>query len=261
MRASWTGTINFGLVSIPVRLFRAVEEHHVRFRFLHRECRTPLVTQRYCPFHEEVIPWEEVARGYEVAPDQFIVLEEDEVEEAAGARVRHRLDIQAFVDPAEIDPIYFETSYYAEPIPEARPAYALLQQAMAQTARAGIGTMALRAREALTAVRPYDSALVVQTLYYADEVRSPASLDLPREAVPPRELRTAIRLIENMAEPFVARHFTDEYHRRLLARIEEKAEAEAPMGVAAGAPTTEGELMANLQASISAVRQSRGEPA
>jgi len=260
MRASWAGVINFGLVSIPVRLFRAVAEHRVHFRYLHRECRTPLVTRRYCPFHEEVIPWQEVARGYEIAPDQFIVVEEEDVERAAADTAHsHRIDIQAFVDPAEIEPIYYETSYYAEPRPEAQPAYALLQQAMRQTARVGVATMALRARETLAAVRPYDNVIVVQRLFYADEVLSPAPLAVPREAVAPRELRTAIRLIENLAEPFAAQHYADEYHRRLMSLIEEKAEERAPVAVVEAVAPEEASMLAELQASISAVKETRRE--
>jgi DNA end-binding protein Ku len=258
MRASWTGAISFGLVSIPVRLFRAVERHPMRLRYLHRECRTPLVTRRYCPLHERVIPWQEVVRGYEIEPDRYIVVEDQEIEQAARRGVRERrIDIEAFVDPAEIDPIYADTGYYAEPRPEGRPAYALLQQAMAQTARAAVARFALRGRERLAAIRPYDGALLVQTLHYADELRSPAGLDLPAEAAPARELRTAIRLIESMAEPFAARPLTDEYHRRLMARIEERAEAEAPVPVGP-APERE-DLLTALQASIGAVDESRRE--
>ncbi len=256
MRASWTGAISFGLALIPVRLLRAVEAHPMRFRYLHRECRTPLVTRRYCPVHEEVVPWQGVVRGYEIEPGRYIVVEESELEEAGRrAAPRRRLDIEAFVDPQEIDPIYYGTSYYAEPVPEGRPAYALLQQAMAQTARAAVARFTLRGRERLAAIRPHDGALLVQTLHYADEVRSPAGLDLPAEAVSPRELRTAIRLIESLAEPFAARPLTDEYHRRLMAHIEERAEAEMP--VPAGPVGEEKDLLSTLQASIRAVQESR----
>ncbi|MDI7278185.1 MAG: Ku protein, partial [Anaerolineae bacterium] len=260
MRASWTGAINFGLVSIPVRLYRAVEERHVRFRYLHRVCRTPLAIRRYCPYHEDIVPWEEVARGFEVAPDQYIIVEEQELEEAAADTThRHTIDIRSFVDLAEIDPIYFDTSYYAEPRPEASPAYAVLQQAMLQTARAAVATMLLRTRETLVAIRPYQDVLVVQTLYFAEEVLSPAPLDVPREAVPPRELRTAIRLIENMAEPFAAQHYADEYHRRLMSLIDEKAAQLVPAWKVEGREAQEGRLTSDLEASIEAVKQSRRE--
>lgn len=259
IRASWTGTLHFGLVAMPVRLFRAVSEHHVHLRYLHRQCRTPVVTRRYCPLHQEVIPWEEVARGYEIAPDQFVIVEEEEIESAAADTSHpHRIDIRAFVDLDEIDPIYYDASYYAEPEPAARPAYALLQQAMQHTARAGVATMALRRRTSLAAVRPYDGAILVQQLHFADEINSPAPLEIPRPAVEPRELRTAIRLIESLAEPFAAQHFVDEYHRRLLSLIEERAEERMPAGVMEPRPPERvGELLAELQASISAVQESR----
>ena len=252
MRASWTGAIHFGLVSIPVRLFRAVEEPRVRFRYLHCTCRTPLLTQRYCPYHEHTVPWQEVIRGYEIAPDQFIVVEREEIERARPERERaRRIDIQAFVDLGEIEPIYYHTSYHAEPLEEGRPAYALLQQAMRQTARAAVAQLILRGRETLAAIRPYGDALLVQTLFYADQVRPTTTLDLPREAATPRELRTAIRLIENMAEPFRARLFTDEYHRRLMSLIEERIPA------LAGPPPARPELVEELEASIDAVGESR----
>lgn len=260
MRASWTGAISFGLVSIPVRLFRAVEEHHVRFRYIHRVCRTPVTIRRYCPYHEDVVPWEEVARGFEVAPDEYVIVEEQELEEAAADTAHRRtIDIRAFVDLAEIDPIYYDTGYYAEPRPEASNAYAVLQQAMRQTGRAAVATMLLRTRETLAAIRPYDDVLLVHTLYFADEVLSPAPLDVPHEAVPPRELRTAIRLIENMAEPFAAQHFTDEYHRRLMSTIDEKAARLVPAWKVEGRQEQEARLISDLESSIEAVRQSRRE--
>ncbi len=258
MRATWTGAISFGLVSIPVRLFRAVEEHRIRFRYLHRECRTPLEIRRYCPFHEEVVPWEEVVRGYEVAPDEYIVMERDELEQVEAAPGR-RIEIQAFVDLDEIDPIHYDTSYYAEPLAEGRPAYALLQQAMQQTARVAVARLTLRGREILAAIRPYQNALLIETLYYADEIRPVTSLALPTEAVPPRELRTAIRLIESLAEPFVARRYTDEYHRRLMSLIEEKAEARVPVGGPPERAPTERTLLGDLQASLSVVEEIRRE--
>jgi len=251
MRASWTGAIAFGLVSIPVRLYNAIEAHPVRLRFLHRECGTPLVTRRYCPLHERVVPWAEVVRGYEVEPGRYIVLEEADLEAARSDGPRpHRIEIEAFVDPAEIDPILFGGSYYAQPELEGRPAYTLLRQAMAQTARVAVARFVMRGRERLAAIRPHHRALLVQTLHYIDEIRPEEELDLPTEAAPPRELRTAIRLIESLAEPFAARPLTDEYQRRLLSVIEERAEAEAP------APREE-ELLTALQASIGSVRESR----
>jgi DNA end-binding protein Ku len=133
---------------------------------------------------------------------------------------------------------------------------------MRQTARAGVATMAMRERETLAAVRPYDGVIAVQRLHYADEINSAAPLDVPREAAAPRELRTAIRLIESLAEPFAAQHFVDEYHRRLMSLIEEREEAErVPAGVIEPRPREEGELLAELQASIGAVRETRGEGA
>jgi DNA end-binding protein Ku len=196
-------------------------------------------------------------RGFEVAPGQFVVVEADELAEAQTALVRsRRIDIQAFVDLGEIEPIYFEASYYAEPLTEGRPSYALLQQAMRQTARAAIARLALRQRERLAALWPWEDALVVHTLYFADEVRSPATLDLPTEEADPRELRTAIRLIEAMAERFTPRRLPDEYYRRLMTIIEQKAEAGAGRPVAEGAGARP-ELLGELQASISAVQQSR----
>lgn len=253
MRASWTGTIGFGLVNIPVRLYRAVEEHRARFRYLHRTCRTPLVTRRYCPVHEEIVPWEEVVRGYEVAPNAYIVLEPEELERAAAEKER-RLEIEQFIDQTEIDPLYYDTAYYAEPTPEGRPAYSLLQQAMRQTARVAVAHMTMRGREARASIRPLEDALVVETLFYADEVRPPAQLDLPHGAASPRELRTAIRLIESLAAPFRPEQAADRYYERLMSIIEKKAEARA-----AEAQERPAGLLGELQASLSAAAESRRE--
>ena len=259
MRASWVGAIHFGLVAIPVRLWRAVREHHARLRYLHRSCRTPLITQRYCPYHEHVVSWDEIVRGYEIAPGQFV---EVEAEDLAGTKATEmvrsrRIEIQSFIDLAEIDPLYFGAGYYAEPLPEGRPAYGLLRHAMQQTARVAIARLALRQRERFAAIRPYEDALVVHTLHFADEVRSPATLGLPAEAPDARELRTAMRLIEALAEPFSPTRLQDEYHRRLLSQIEEKAAEEGlqPVPQAEG----EGELsrVGELEASIQVARRNR----
>jgi len=230
----------------------------VRFRYLHASCRTPLTVQRYCPVHEVVVPEEEVVRGYEVAPDEYVVVERAEAVAAETALARsRRIDIQAFVDQGEIDPIFYDASYYAEPRPEGRPAYALLQQAMGRVGRVAIARLALRARERLAAIRSYGDALLVQTLFYADELRPLTGLALPAEAVPPRELRTAIRLIEGLAEPFAAQRYSDEYHRRLMSLIEEKAER-LPAAAEEGPASR---LLSELQASLEAIHSARHEPA
>ena len=253
MRASWVGAIHFGLVAIPVRLWRAVREHYARLRYLHRPCRTPVVLQPYCPYHERMVARDEVVRGYEIAPGQFVEVEADELAAARATEMvrSRRIEIQSFVDLAEIDPLFFAASYYAEPLPEGRPAYGLLRQAMQQTARVAIARLALRQRERFAAIRPYEDALVVHTLHFADEVRSPATLGLPAEAADARELRTAMRLIEALAEPFAPARLQDEFQRRLLSRIEERTAEQGlqPVLQAEGqaAPSLAGELEASIR--------------
>lgn len=254
MRSMWKGAISFGLVNIPVRLYAATEERDVRFNTLHRVCGAQIRYQKYCPHCERPVEQAELVRGYPIAPGSFITVEEEELD-ALPVTTAHTVEITDFVSLDEIDPIYFHRSYYMEPDDGAQKAYALLHRAMRDAGRVALAKVAIRHKESLACVRVYDRALVMETMFYPDEIRSldglsglPADVDLN-----PRELEMAARLIDAMTEPFDPAKYRDRYREALLQLIEEKARGDNARP--APAPATAGrviDLMEALEASLKA---------
>lgn len=247
----WKGSLGFGLVNIPVRLFAATENKELKFRYLHAPCHTPLEYRRTCPTCDKEVPWEEIVRGYEYSKSNFVILNEEEIKAAAGKR-DGLIEIRDFINIEEIDPLYFQKGYYLAPDgPSARP-YALLQRAMQETGKIAVATLTLRTKESLAVVRTYREVLSLSTMYFPDEVRSWQELpDLPQSVeVREKELQMAKELIESMAAPFEAEKYRDRHREALLeliaARVEGKEIAVAP------SPEREKvvDLLAALQASV-----------
>ncbi len=251
MRAMWKGSISFGLVNIPVRLFAATEKKDLKFRYLHAPCHTPLEYQKVCGTCKTEVPWEEIIRGYEYEKGRFAVLSEEEINAAAGEKEK-LIEIQDFIKLEEIDPVYFQNSYYLAPDgPGGRP-YLLLWEAMRETGKIALATVTLRTKESMAAVRTYNDVLSLSTMFYPDEVRSVQELpDLPKGVeVREKELVMAKELIENLATPFEPEKYQDSYREKLLNVIEAKVEGKE----IAVAPSPEREkvvdLLEALQASV-----------
>lgn len=228
MRSLWKGSISFGLVNIPVRLYTATEEKSVRFNLLHRVCRTPIKYQKVCPRCDTEVSQDELVRGYEVDRGRYILVEDEELESLPLATSR-QVEIVDFVELTEIDPIYYNRSYYLEPDEGAQKPYALLRRAMAETGKIAIAKVAIRQKESLACVRVgRDSALVMETMFFPDEIRSAERLaGIPAEVdVGERELAMAIQLVENLTQPFDPAKYEDEYRKALLELIEAKVEGE-----------------------------------
>lgn len=261
-RSIWNGVISFGMVSIPVKLYTATESKDVSFNLLHKECRSRLKQLRWCPVDEREVPWDEVVRGYEYAKGQYVVLDEDDLENLPLASA-HSIDLSAFVRLEEIDAIYYERSYYLEPDEVGVKPFALLMQVLRKSERVAIAKIALRNKEHLCTLRPHNGTLVLETMFYADEIRSTQDLKLPAEEIQlsARELEMADALVKLLVEPFDATKYKDDYRLALMNVIESKLQGQE-IAAPPPAPGKVTNLMAALKASIEAAkRQREAEPA
>jgi DNA end-binding protein Ku len=251
VRPFWRGYISFGLVTIPIKLYVATEQKDVRFRLLHRECLTPIKNQRFCPHHDKVIEWSDVIRGYEVSKGRFVTVSDEELEQIS-IDTSGNVNIAGFVELQEIDQLYCEHSYYVVPDEGGAKAFLLLREALRESGKVAVGKVVIREKEHLVVVRPYQEAMVLTTLYFADEVRALSGLDeLPVDAkVHPNERKMAVQLVENLAMAFHVEEFRDEYRDQLMALINAKAKGEAVVTAKAAAPGKVVDLMEALKRSV-----------
>ncbi|MDI3317405.1 MAG: Ku protein [Bacillota bacterium] len=258
VRSIWKGTLAFGLVNIPVRLYAAVEERSIRFRQLHRPCSTPVRYRKTCPTCGVEVPPEELARAYEVAPGRFVEVTDEDLE-GLPLPTRHTVELLDFVEAGAVDPVAFLRGYYLEPDGGAK-AYALLREALRRSGRAGVARLGLREKErlALLRVAADGRTLALQTLLYPDEVRSPAELAIPGEVeVDPREREMALRLVEMLSAPFDPGRYHDRSREALEALIARKAQGEPLRAPAPERPTGVEELTRALEESLRAAESRR----
>jgi len=258
-RAIWRGTISFGMVSIPVNLYTATESHDVRFHLLHKRDGVRLKNVRWCPKDEKAVPWDEVARGFEYAKGRYVPISDEDLDHLPVKTV-HTVDISDFVKIEEVDPIYYDKAYYLAPEEAGIKAFALLRQALQQTGRAAVAKVAIRDKENLCLVRPYQDVLSMETMFYANEIRSTEGIAADGAKVSPKELQMAVSLIENLSDSFDAERYQDDYQAALKQVIDAKVEG-APLPEA---PAERGEkvvdLMAALRASVEATKKGSGKP-
>ncbi len=259
-RSMWKGAIQFGLVTIPVKLYVATESKGVSFNLLHAECHGRIQMKTYCPTDEVYIERGDTVRGYEVAPGQYVVVTDDDLGAVPLKTVRS-IEIQQFVpvDAAAESTRFVKQAYYLEPEPVARKAFYLLKQVLAERGLRAIAKIVLRDREQLAAIDPFSSTMLLSTLYWPDEVRGVGELQLPEAEVEvkPAERAMAEQLIDAMAGEFDASAYRDEYREALLDIIEAKAEG-AEIAQPAPAPVSNvTDLMAALEASVAAAKATR----
>src|SRR2546421_1312000 len=228
-RGLWKGAISFGLVNVPVELYSAQKRSaEVDLTMLDRRDLAPVGYKRVNKATGKEVPWEDVVKGYEYQDDKYVVLSEEDFRRA-NPEASKTVDIVAFVEVAEIAPLYFETPYYLGPSKRGEKAYALLRDAMAKAGKAGIATVVIRTKQYLAALIPQDDALVLNTLRYSKELKKPEDLEIPEklEGHKPtsKELDMALRLIEDMADEWKPEKYHNTYHEDLLKRIEEKVKA------------------------------------
>jgi len=222
----WKGYLTFGLISVPIRLFAAARREHISFHMVHKDCGTRVRQQLFCPHCERTVERSETVKGYEEGKDQFVVVEPEELEKIAPPSERN-MDIVQFVKVEEVDPLYFDASYYATPEEPGRKAYDLLVHALEKSGFAALARVAMHQHEYLTLVRPRDGGLTLHTLYYPNELHQMAEYGKPGAAeVRGQEVELAEKLIENLAAPFEPGGFHDEYQKRVLDLIEAKREGQ-----------------------------------
>lgn len=220
------GSISFGLVNIPIKMFAATEEKDVRFKYLHKACHSPIKYEKKCPTCQKEIRQEEIVKGFEYEPGRFVIISDEDLE-AVQSEVHGRvIDILDFINLSEIDPIYFDKSYYLAPqeIGAGDKAYNLLRQAMQDVGKIAIAKITIRNKQTLAALRVYENVLVLETIFYPDEVRSISLIPgLPEEKnADPKELDIAEKLIENLTEKFDPTKYKDDYREALKAFIDKK---------------------------------------
>jgi DNA end-binding protein Ku len=261
-RSIWSGAISFGLVNVPVKLYNAVQRKNVQFHQLHAEDRQRIQQKRVCSADGQEVAFEDLVKGYEFSPGQYVVVEPEELD-AVAARKTRLIEVEQFIQLGEVDPLMFDSSYYVAPAVGAAKPFRLMVDAMREAGKVGIGRFVLRQKEHLVALRVQDDALVLVTLVYADEVVPAASLEDAGDGqaeVSERELAMARQLIEMLSAPFEPNRFHDEYREALLSLIERKvAGEEISIAPPPSEPAAVPDLMAALQASVNALEGQGGK--
>src|SRR3989440_3894343 len=225
MRTIWNGSISFGLVNIPIGLALATQRSDIAFRTLHRECGTPIKQKRYCPLHERDVEADELVKGWEIAKGEYVIVEEADLEAVALQRSQS-IEILRFVALQEVDPVYFDRTYYLAPASAeaARRPYVLLLRAMTETGMAAIGKFVLWGKENLCLIRSHGDTLALETLFFAEDVRSRAEIEeaVAETEVKKTELDLAKQVIASLVGEFQPEEFENEYRRDLRAMLEAK---------------------------------------
>ncbi|AIE85000.1 YkoV protein [Fimbriimonas ginsengisoli Gsoil 348] len=216
--------MSFGMVSIPVALYPAVQEHDIRFHQIHKKCGSRIKQQKWCPVDEEVVSADEIARGYEISKGRYVLIDDEDLE-ALPVPTKHTITVGSFVDAGQIDPIYFDQPYYVEPEETGKKPYALLLKALESKGMAAVAKIAMRQKESLTLLRAAEGRLVLETLHYPDEIREMAHVG-GNIQVDERELKMAESLVDLLTEPFEPGKYKDDYREALMARIEAKSHGE-----------------------------------
>lgn len=251
MHTMWKGSISFGLVNIPIRMFAATEDKDIRFKYIHKECKTPIKYEKKCPACNKEITQNDIVRGYEYEPGKFVVIEDRDLEVLRQSSGR-AIEILDFVNLEEIDPVYFMKSYYLSPQETGEKAYNLLREAMKQTCRIAIAKITIRDKQSLAAIRVYQNLLVMETIFYPDEVRNFSQVpNIPADLeVDEKELAMANQLIENLTTTFDPEKYTDEYRKELLNLIHKKIAGDEVVQPKEASKTNVIDLMQALQESL-----------
>ena len=220
-RAIWTGAISFGLVNVPVRMYSAIDEQDVRFHLLHEKDDSRIGYEKVCKKEGKPVPDDEIVKGYEVSEGKYVYVTDEDLEAAGGESYRS-IDIEDFVDVDEVDPIYFERTSYLGPADGAEKPYALLVRAMEQSALVGIVTYVMRDKQQLGCLRVRDGMIVLEKMFFADEIRPTKGIVPRRATVPKQELAMALDLIDRFRGPFKPEKYADTYRDSLLAVIHRK---------------------------------------
>jgi DNA end-binding protein Ku len=256
MHTVWKGSISFGLVNIPIKLHTATENKDIKLRQIHKECHTPISYQKVCPGCDKEVKNEDIVKAYEYAKNKFVVLDDEELEKLKKENEDKAVEIIDFVKLEEIDPIYFEKSYFIAPDNGGGKAYSLLRKALTESGKIGIAKIIIRSKEQLAVVRVYKDTLLMETIHFPDEVRNVQDVpNVPSEQlVEQKELDTALMLVEQLTTSFEPEKYKDEYRTALMELIEEKKSGKETVTATekepAAAASNVTDLMSALQASL-----------
>lgn len=258
-KAIWNGSISFGMVTIPVKLYGATKSKDIAFHLLHAKDGTRLQEKRWCPTDDAEVPWSETVRGYEYAKGQYVILTEKDFERLP-LPSKHIIDLSAFVEEREIDPVFYERSYYLEPGERAEKPYALLFRALAEKKLSAVATITIRKKEQLCVLRPHEGTIMLETLYYPDEIRMERGVDLDTVKVSDRELDMAFTLIDILRQPFDPSEYHDHYREALAELIDAKLEGKQVVKAPATREARVFDLADALKRSVEAAKKARPKP-
>ncbi|MCW5824357.1 MAG: Ku protein [Cyanobacteria bacterium TGS_CYA1] len=224
-RAIWSGAIGFGMVNIPIKLYSATSSKSISFHQLHDKCQTRIKEMRWCPSCERKVEWEEISKGYEYSKGQYVILDEHDFEQLPLAS-KNLIDVQAFVDAEQVDPIYFEKTYYLEPDTSAKKPFALFSEALKGKEKLAIARITMRSRERLCALRISEERLLLTTLLWQDELRLEEAPEIPESKISKQELSMANSLIDLLSKDFAPEEYEDHYREALQKIIDAKIEGE-----------------------------------
>jgi DNA end-binding protein Ku len=252
-RAIWKGVITFGMVSIPVQLYPATQDKDVSFHLLHKPDHSRIKFKRWCAAEDREVEQDELVKAFEVSKDQYVEITDEDLEKLP-LPARHTIELSAFVSAEEIDPIYYEKSYYLEPEETGVKPYALLMKVLEKKGVTGVASIALRNKESLCALRPMDGTILLETLHYPDEIRE-RDASLPDVTVNERELAIASTLVDALAEPFDPSKYHDHYREALLELIKAKTEGREVVAAESATPGQVTDIMEALRASLEQARK------
>jgi DNA end-binding protein Ku len=255
MRPIWSGTISFGLVSVPVRMFSATESKELRFHFLHKDDLAPIGYDKVRKDTGKHVDPDDVVRGFEIEKDRYVPIEDEDLDRL-DIELTHSIDICDFVDLDEIDPIYFRKAYYLLPEDGAEKPYRLLVRALEETGKVGVAKVVIRNKQHLAALRPYDGVLLLETMYYADEVRKPERAN-GKARLQKAEVEMAKSLVENLSDSFKPEKYDDTYRKELLDLIRAKAKGRKLPEPAHEEEAEVVDLMAALRESVKETKRKR----
>ncbi len=259
-RSMWRGAIQFGLVTIPVKLYLATEQGSIGFNLLHASCLNRIQMKVYCPYHDEVIPRSETVRGYEWSKGKYVVVTEEDVD-SVPLKTMRAIEIEMFIkaDRDNAGTEFVKQAYYLEPEQIGAKAFYLLKSVLAEQNKSAICKIVLKDREQLAALNPFSSTMLLTTLHWPDEVRAMDELNLPEAEIEIKasEKKMAEQLVASMTGEFSAEDYHDDYRQALMAVIERKVAGEKPEPAQRTEPTNITDLMAALEASVAAARQDR----
>jgi len=248
----WKGYITFGLISIPVRLFAAARTERISFHQIHEPCHSRIRQQIFCPSCERTVERSELVKGYEAEKESYIIIEDEDIKKIA-PQSQETMEIQEFVKLQEVDPLYFDASYYITPEEPGRKAYQLLLETMNKTGFAAMAKIAMHQREYTVIIRPREEGLTLHTIFYANEVRAVPEYGTTRNVeVKPQEVALAEKLVESLAAPFDPEKYEDAYQKRLVDMIEAKREGKTVHETKGRKLAPVIDLMAALQKSLNA---------